>query len=87
METPGNHHFPTDTRVETDQQSVASGTSSKSRENLPCFYCNKDFQLRSMFKHIRTKHEREFIQSLQHKLGQFQYPDDPIEVEFEWDEP
>ena len=86
MKTSGNHHFPTDTRVEPDQQSVASGTSSKSRETLPCIYCNKDFQLRSMFNHIRTKHDREFALSLRNKLGQFEYPDDPIEVEFEWDD-
>ena len=51
--------------MDTDNQSVTSGLSaaSASLEHLPCPYCNSDFQTRSLFRHIRVKHQEEFVES------------------------
>ena len=45
----------------------ASSTASASLKKLGCPYCNKDFQARSMFNHIRIKHPREFLKSTSKK--------------------
>ena len=74
------------TRMATDSQSVASAATSRTRETVPCIYCNHNYNLESMFKHIQIKHPREFLQSLKAKKAQFEYPDDPIQVDFEWED-
>lgn len=41
--------------------SKASTGSSTAQDHSPCPYCNKDFQKKSLFRHIRTKHLKEFL--------------------------
>lgn len=45
-----------------DNKSVASATSA-SNEKIECPHCNKEFQSRAIFNHIRSKHLRELIDS------------------------
>lgn len=52
--------------MEDDNHSVCSAnskasTNSTTQEHIPCHYCNKDFQKRSMFKHVRSKHPFQFL--------------------------
>jgi len=51
--------------TDDDSCSVASAgsTQSASLEKKPCPHCNKDFQTRYLFNHIRVKHYAEFIES------------------------
>ena len=48
-----------------DTLSVASGGSTVSSSNakMECPHCNKDFQTRALFNHIRSKHPRDLLDS------------------------
>ena len=48
-----------------DNHSVASGGSSRSstNEKTECPHCQKEFQNRAIFNHIRTKHPKDLIDS------------------------
>ena len=67
-------------------QSVASSKSSKSEMKTPCPYCNKDFQLRTLFNHTLTKHARDFMTHLTPKMRKMSPKDysQPLEVIYEW---
>jgi len=49
--------------MEDDNRSVASAGSvaSTSQTKVACPHCAKDFQKRSIFKHIRTNHYKDFL--------------------------
>lgn len=49
-----------------DNHSIASGGSTHSATNQkqPCNFCSSDFQIKSLFNHIRTKHPKQFEESL-----------------------
>lgn len=49
--------------MEDDNRSVASAGSvaSTSQTKVPCPHCAKDFQKRSIFKHIRLNHYKDFL--------------------------
>jgi hypothetical protein len=53
-------------RMSGDNQSVASDASSLSsaQTKVECPHCNKDFQFRSVFNHLYSKHNTEFFNSL-----------------------
>lgn len=48
-----------------DSHSVTSAgsTTSASLSKMECPYCNKDLQIRSMFKHIRLNHASDFLKN------------------------
>lgn len=51
---------------DTENASVCSAgsTSSVSNAKRPCPVCNKEFKVMSLFKHIRTKHDSQWFESM-----------------------
>jgi hypothetical protein len=65
--------------------SVCSTTSTASlRVAIPCPHCNKDFQVRSLFNHIRTKHPEDYLVSLSTTARKVKDFNLPLEVIFQW---
>lgn len=72
--------------MENDNLSVASGasTNSTNQEHVPCPHCNSDFQKRSLFRHIRTKHHEDFIESCAETYLKTAKPGRPLKVFYEY---
>jgi hypothetical protein len=68
-----------------DAQSISSShsTSSTAKAKLECHYCNKDFQICGMFKHIRTKHTTEFYDNVRSKWLEEAEKGEPLRVWWE----
>jgi hypothetical protein len=76
--------------IEIDNNSSGS-VGSRRGQKVPCHYCNNDFQTRSLFNHIRTKHAADFALSLTNIIKKLKDIDDPFIVDHhftnEQDEP
>ena len=76
--------------VEIDNQSSGS-MGSRRGQKVPCSYCNHDFQTRSLFNHIRTKHPSDFALSLTNIIKKLKDTKDPFIIDHhytdEQDEP
>lgn len=77
-----------------DDSRSASSEQSASLGKMECPHCNKDFQVRSLFKHIRLNHFTEFVNSInESKCKLNSDPDAPLEItwmkknDFDEDEP
>jgi hypothetical protein len=66
-----------------DQLSNTSG-SSASQQKVPCSHCNKDFQLRTLFNHMKTKHPLECVNLLTEKSLVMKDLTVPLEIWYEW---
>jgi hypothetical protein len=63
-----------------DTHSVASGQSA-SLGKMECPHCSRDFQVRSLFKHIRLNHFSDFIDSINDSKCKLNSdPEEPLEI-------
>jgi hypothetical protein len=65
-----------------DNHSVASGSStlSSTQVKIECPHCKNDYQMRSMFNHIFTKHFRDFKRNISGAWLKEANPDEPLRI-------
>jgi hypothetical protein len=64
-----------------DDSRSAASEQSASLNKMECPHCNKDFQVRSLFKHIKLNHFTDFMESInESKCKLNSNPEEPLEL-------